>query len=193
MDKKLIRCLFAAVLFFMGSCRNNHEYKAECAEVDSIIHALNKSLKDVEVAPYEEAEEADTKARTLLAEIQKLVHDTLSRNAAILIGQYANITLSEEDDEGKEKSEFSKKEKEYIIKELKYSVNQLQNLKHDLQTENMPPETFKKHLANERKASERIIQVAEIKQLRWKQMVHLSDSLGPAILLLKDSLSNSKK
>jgi multidrug efflux pump subunit AcrA (membrane-fusion protein) len=192
MDRKIILGLFATLLF-LSACSDGDKYRAEQSSIDSLVTALKKAKNEFEKAPYEEAEEAEKKARAQLSEIQKLVRDTLNRRAALLIGQYANITRKEEDEADAGKSDFAEKEIDYIIKELNFSISQLENLKHDLISGNMPAETFRKHLSNEQKAGDRIIRVAEMKRFRWKQIVELKDSLESDIVQLTDSLRNIKK
>ena len=192
MDRKIVIIVLWVLSFLTFACRHKQEFKGETASVDSLVALLNKSVSSVEKALEEQAEEAGEKAKELLSEIQKLIHDTLSKKTALLIGQYANIT-EEENEQEEKNSNFSGREKEFIIRELKYSIKQLQNLIHDLQNGNMTAENFNKHLSEERKASERIIQVAEMRCFRWMQMTELRDSLEPAILHIRDSLKNSSK
>jgi hypothetical protein len=190
MDWKIIKLVTVVSIFIFAGCKQNPKNEAYSSSIDSVITLLQKSKKDFETAPHEKAEEIEKQVKAELAEIQKLVRDTLSRDAAILIGQYANIIREKEEEREKEKSAFEGKENSYISKELKYSLQQLQDLKHDLQSGNMNEETFKKNFLNECRASARIMQVAEMKIFRWKQIVELKDSLGPSIQQLTDSLKN---
>jgi hypothetical protein len=196
MDRKvIISCFLLTLIISISACDDEGKYKNETTQIDSLISGLEKAEQDFEKAPYEKAEEIEKKAKSQLAEIQKLVSDTLNRRAAILIGQYANIAGHEEEEKEKDegKSDFGEKEVEYIEKELKFSIKQLKDLRHDLVSGNLTLESFRKHFENEKRATERIVRVADMKVFRWKQIVELSDSLEPAILQLTDSLRQIKK
>jgi hypothetical protein len=202
MKKKFSQLTFGLLLLMMACSQPKDD--AYIKEMDSLLTSLEKSSKDFEAIDYPAFETKKQKAKSNIRDLQILLKDTLKREDALTISNYARIAgknktgnpgpeenpLSDEAAAEKEKKaeEYGKHRQTYVKQELKLCAQQIEDLKHDYSKELMTAEDLKKHLPNEATNAKKIIDFIQLEKAAVASRVALFDSLNPAVEKILDSL-----
>lgn len=202
MKKKFLVPTLGMLLLMMACSEPRND--SYTIEMDSLLIALEQSSKDFSAIDYPAYELIKQKAKSNIRDIQILLKDTLKREDALLLSNYAwiagkNKTGNPGPDEGpitdaaaaekeKKAEEYGKHRQTYVKQELKLCAQQLEDLKHDYSKELMTAEDLKKHLPEEAKNAKKIIDFILLEKTAVSRRVALFDSLNPAVENIIDSL-----
>jgi len=205
--KKNIWLFFFWTTLFVYACSNPVKDE-HTAQMDSLLAKLAISLQAFDSINYPEFELRKQEAKLNLKNIQLLLKDTLNRDAAILISNYARIVgrnkdgkvaagdtvLSNELSSENEKQavEYGNKRQEYIKQEIELCVKQLKDLKHDYEHDLIKKEDLLKHLPSEAESARKIIDFIALEKNAVSHRMALHDSLNPGIERIIDSLKAVK-
>lgn len=197
---------FSVMLLLLVAACNKPISDSYTQEMDSLLKALDASAKDFESIDYPNFEMKKTKAKNNLITLQSLIKDTLRREDALIISNYARIvgknkegkpldTLSAELMAAKEKKaeEYGKHRQEYVKQELKLCMKQIEDLKHDYSKELMTAEELKKNLQAEATSAKKIIDFVVLEKAAVTSRIALYDSLSPGFERILDSLKSLSK
>jgi hypothetical protein len=178
-------------------------------QMDSLLVNLSNASKDFESIDYPSFELKKQKAKNNIRNIQTLLKDTLKREDALVISNYARIAgknktgnPANEDSlvvgdaaaaKEKKAEEYGKHRQAYVKQELKLCAQQIEDLKHDYSKELMSLEELKKHLPGEAVNAKKIIDFIVLEKAAVSSRVALFDSLNPAVERIIDSLNTLSK
>lgn len=186
------------VIFSACQAPKNDTYTQQ---MDSLIKALDQTAKEFEAIDYPGFEIKKQKAKNNLFNLQALIKDTLKREDAILISNYARVpgknkggnpldtlTSAAEAEKEKKAEEYGKHRQQYIKQEIKLCSNQLEDLKHDYRQDLMTADALKKNLETEAASARKIMDFVMLEKSAIASRLALFDSLNPGIERIIDSL-----
>lgn len=192
---------FSLLMLFIFSACNAPKNDTYTQQMDSLIKALAQTAKDFEAIDYPGFEIKKQKAKNNLFTLQALIKDTLKREDAILISNYARVpgknkggnpidTLTTDAEAEKEKKaeEYGKHRQQYIKQEISLCSNQLEDLKHDYAQDLMDADALKKNLETEAANARKIMDFVMLEKSALASRLALFDSLNPGIERIIDSL-----